>query len=256
MAGLRVLDDETRSAAAASDPLVAQLVSIRVPETPMLALGGAVAVRMRLGKHVEWCATGAPPDAADLLARLISDGAASEGTVPWAAAAALRQRLTPVEEHRWDFRWTDTAPEVPGPSAAQSPGWLRPSESGEVQRLLDEAFPTAAVQTGDAAVRRWAGVRSAADGTLLACAADVTSAADLGFISSICRSRDPSARGLGTAITAWITAEHVRDRGRAALWVDHPNVVARRVYDALGFHDEHRMVWVDVGPPAPTERSA
>ncbi|HVF20182.1 MAG TPA: GNAT family N-acetyltransferase [Mycobacteriales bacterium] len=244
-----VLDDAAARSVAARDPLTAQNLSIQAPGTEVFALRSAVAVHQRLGKEIDdWCVTGAPADAALLFRRLVSAGSHSSASLPWAAAEALQPELAFDEVERWDFRWTDAAPPL---RSSYDVAWLEPAEHAEVQSLLDAAFPTAALQTADQEVRRWAGLRDG-DGRLAACAADATTASTLGFIASIGCALDARGRGYGAAVTAWTTAALVAEHGRAGLWVYHSNLAARRVYDLLGYRDDHRMAWVSMTPPPAT----
>jgi len=243
----RELDDDEVTVVAARDPLTAQSVSLRVPETAVIALGTAVAVHQRLGQEIDdWCVTGPPADTEALFRALLARGTHESGSLPWAAVESLARDVAVDEVSRWDFRWTDEAPppvspKVPGPA----PAWLDPTERAEVQRLLDAAFPTAALQVADPEVRRWAGVRDA-EGALVACAADASTAPTLGFITSIGCAEKARGQGYGAAVTAFATAELVRERGRAGLWAYHSNRGAARVYDWLGYRDDHWMAWFTV----------
>ena len=242
---VEVLDEESAAAAAASDPLRTQNLALRVAGTDVLRLGSAVAVHQRLGEDIDdWCITGAAADAAELFRRLVAAGSHDSASLPWSAVETLQVEMAFDEVETWDFRWTDVAPRLRG---AADVSWLAPADDDEVQALLDSAFPNAALQTGAPEVRRWAGLRDA-DGRLVACAADATTGGTLGFISSITSSLDARGHGYGAAVTAWTTAALVAEHGRAGLWVHHPNLTARRVYDALGYRDDHRMAWVSVAP--------
>lgn len=238
---MEVLDDAAARGAGARDPLTAQNLSLRVPGTDVVALGSAVAIHQRLGMEIDdWCVTGTPADAALLFRRLVSEGSHDSASLPWAAVESLLPEMTLHDVERWDFRWTDA---VPPTRPAYDVAWLGPAEHVEVQSLLDAAFPTAALQTADREVRRWAGLRDAG-GRLVACAADATTAPTLGFIASIGCALDSRGQGYGAAVTAWTTAALVAEHGRAGLWVYHSNAAARRVYDLLGYRDDHRMAWV------------
>ena len=239
---VETLDDEAACAAGAEDPMTAQNLSLRAPGTDVLRLGSAVAIHQQLGKAVDdWCITGPPGDAAALFRRLVSPGGHRTGSLPWTAVESLPPELPVSDVERWDFRWTDVAPVRP----AYDVGWLDPGDDPEVQALLDAAFPTAALQTADREVRRWAGIRDA-DGRLVACAADATTAPTLGFIASIACALDARGRGYGAAVTAWATAAMVAEHGRAGLWVYHSNAAARRIYDRLGYRDDHQIAWISV----------
>ncbi|HVE64015.1 MAG TPA: GNAT family N-acetyltransferase [Mycobacteriales bacterium] len=232
---------------AARDPLATQNASLQVPATPAYVLGDALAVHQQIGTIDDWCITGSPADAERLFRALVAGAGIDSASLPWAAVESLCEQMTFTEVETWDFRWTDQAPRVRdgGPEVS----WLVPDDDAEVQALLDEAFPTAVLQIGHPVVRRWAGIRDP-NGALVACAADATTAAGLGFLSSITAAPAVRGTGVGAAVTAWATAALVAEHGRAGLWVNHPNLAARRVYDLLGFHDDHQMAWVDLGPAA------
>ena len=237
--GVRPLSAEELAAVEADDPLWAHGAAIAVGDVPGYLLSGALAVRHRIGRIDGWCISGDPADSAELFRALLDASTFDGASVPWASYPRLADDLGFAVVDRWDFRWTDVVPAVD----AEPGEWLA-GDDGEVQAFLDTAFPTAAVQTGDPAVRRWAALRDHG-GVLLACAADATHAPTLGFVSSIATAPDARGRGVGTRVTAWVTAELVREHGRAGLWVDHPNLAGRAVYDRCGYRDEHRMVWLE-----------
>jgi ribosomal protein S18 acetylase RimI-like enzyme len=218
-------------------------VSVRAPGTEVLGFRSAVAVHQHFGDDIhDWCISGDPADAAALFRELVAAGTHRSASLPWSAVESLGPGLDLADGDTRDFRGTNIAPAV---RSSYDVGWLDPAADTEVQDLLDSAFPTAAVQTGAVEVRRWAGLRDGA-GRLVACAADATTAPTLGFVSSIGCAVDARGRGYGAAVTAWATAALVAEHGRAGLWVYHSNTVARRVYDLLGYRDEHRMAWVAV----------
>lgn len=233
---------------AARDPLSTQNLSLQVPGTPAYVLGSALAVHQQVGTIDDWCITGAPGDAEALFRALITHHGIDSASLPWRGVEVLAAEMRFTEVETWDFRWTEAAPAVR--TGAPAVAWLDAAADVEVQALLDEAFPTAVLQTGHPVVRRWAGIRDG-NGALIACAADSTTARGLGFLSSIACAPAARGAGIGAAITAWASAQLVAEHGRAGLWVNHPNVAARRVYDALGFRDDHWMAWVDLRPATP-----
>ena len=237
--GVRAVAPDELAAIAVDDPLWAHGAAISVGPVPAYRLGGGLAVRHRIGRIDGWCVSGDPADSAELFRVLLATGTFDGASVPWASYPLLTDDLDFTVVDRWDFRWTDVVPAM----AAEPGEWL-PGDDGDVQSFLDVAFPTAAVQTGDPAVRRWAALRDDG-GRLLACAADASHAPTLGFVSSIATAPQARGRGVGTRLTAWVTAELVREHGRAGLWVDHPNLAGRAVYDRCGYRDEHRMVWLE-----------
>jgi hypothetical protein len=92
----------------------------------------------------------------------------------------------------WDFRWL---PEPPPHQRGEER--VEPVDDEiAVKELLAASSSRASVQPGDAAARRWVGVRDAA-GTLLACAADTSSATGVGHLSSIAVIPEARGQGLG-----------------------------------------------------------
>ncbi|MCW2616170.1 MAG: family N-acetyltransferase [Frankiales bacterium] len=135
----------------------------------------------------------------------------------------------------WDFRWLDAPPdEQPGEDA------VGPVADDAVADLLRRASPTASSLPGDAKVRRWVGVER--DGRLVACAADTSAVDRIGHLSSI--AVDPALRGqgLGAAVTAALTRTLFGEGCElVALGMYADNAAGRALYDALGFHDDHRF---------------
>ena len=137
----------------------------------------------------------------------------------------------------WDFRWLSEAPAVQSGEERVEPV----DDETAVKALLVLASPTASALPGDAAVRRWIGIRDPS-GALVACAADTSGTTGVGHLSSI--AVDPSSRGkgLGRAVTAALTRT-LLDEGNdlVTLGMYAHNSAGRALYDALGFADEHRF---------------
>jgi ribosomal protein S18 acetylase RimI-like enzyme len=145
-----------------------------------------------------------------------------------------------LEGTDWDFRWLDAPPSVQPGEELVGP---EPDEAA-VQELLAASSPTASAQPGDAAVRRWVGVRdlSPPDGRLIACAADTSGATGVGHLSSIAVHPDARGRGLGRAVTAALTRQLFEDgNDLVTLGMYASNSAGRALYDALGYADEHRF---------------
>ncbi|CAA9332324.1 MAG: hypothetical protein AVDCRST_MAG07-1833 [uncultured Frankineae bacterium] len=135
----------------------------------------------------------------------------------------------------WDFRWlAEPPPRQRGEERVQPV-----DDDLAVEGLLVASSSRASVQPGDPAVRRWIGVRDAS-GTLLACAADTSSATGVGHLSSIAVAPHARGRGLGKAVTAALARrlfEDGNDVVTLGMYADNPE--GRALYDALGFRDEH-----------------
>jgi GNAT superfamily N-acetyltransferase len=135
----------------------------------------------------------------------------------------------------WDFRYlTAPPPEQPGEDRVHAVNDL-----DGVRTLLERANPRASAWPGDHHVRGWVGV-TAADGTLLACAADTSTATGVGQLSAI--ATDPGARGqgLGRAVTAALARQRFSAGATlVTLGTYADNAAGKALYDALGFADDH-----------------
>lgn len=182
-------------------------------------------------------ALGEPAAVGELLTQLLPELPPRQRvTVPRGTPAHLPAWVG-MEGTDWDFRWLSE------PSAPQ-PGEDRVTaldDEAAVTALLTFASPTASALPGDAAVRRWFGIRDSA-GTLVACTADTSGATGVGHLSSI--AVDPAARGrgLGKAVTAALTRTLLAEgNDLVTLGMYATNTAGRALYDALGFADEHRF---------------
>jgi len=201
-----------------------------------------------LGRTVAWLAVdaesgnrylsalGAPPQVAELLTELLPELPPGQRlTVPHGTPAHLPAWVS-LDGNDWDFRWLDQPPPVqPGEDA------VRPIEDeGEIAALLEAANPTASARPGDPSVRRWFGIRQ--QSLLVTCAADTSTPAGIGHLSSIAVHPAARGHGLGRVVTAAVT-RRLFDEGcdLVTLGMYADNEHGRRLYDALGFHDDHRF---------------
>jgi len=180
-------------------------------------------------------ASGSPAAVGALLGELLPELPPQQPvTVPRGTAAHLPAWVG-LDGTDWDFRWLGAPPPVqPGEDTV-----VDVADDNAVRALLAASSSTASARPGDPQVRRWMGVRWTGD--LAACAADTSGATGVGHLSSI--AVHPAARraGLGRAVTAALTRRLFRegcDVVALAMYAD--NAVGRRLYDGLGFADEHR----------------
>lgn len=136
----------------------------------------------------------------------------------------------------WDLRWLGAPP----PQQRGEDAVEKLSGDAEIATLLTESSPTASALPGDAAVRRWVGIR---DGErLVACAADTSAATGVGHLSSIAVHPSARGRGLGAVVTAALTRQLFDDGcDIVTLGMYADNSYGRAMYDRLGFADTHRF---------------
>lgn len=112
------------------------------------------------------------------------------------------------------------------------PAWLE-GDTG-VEALLIEAAPASYAWPGRSGVRRWAAATG--DGReLLSVAADAWSAPEIGFLAGVATRPVARGKGLSRQVCAFVTAELIKQHGRAGLMVDGDNPVAIAVYHRLGY---------------------
>jgi GNAT superfamily N-acetyltransferase len=183
-------------------------------------------------------ALGPPRQVAALLAELLAELPPRQRvTLPRGTAAHLPAWVGLEGPVDWDFRW------LPAPPPAQKGEELVVPDVDDVavQALLDAASPRASALPGDAAVRCWWGIPDG-DAALLACAADTSATTGVGHLSSIATAPAARGRGLGKAVTGRLSRalfEQGCDVVTLGMYAD--NALGRRLYDSLGFRDEHRF---------------
>ena len=179
---------------------------------------------------------GEPPAVAALLTELLPELPPRQRvTVPRGTPACLPAWVG-LDGTDWDFRWLDAAPAVqPGEELVEPV-----DDDVAVKALLTASSPTASAHPGDAAVRRWVGIRDGDE--LIACAADTSGSSGVGHLSSIAVHPDWRGRGLAKAVTAALTRQLFADGcDLVTLGMYAVNTVGRAVYDSLGYRDEHRF---------------
>ena len=179
---------------------------------------------------------GDPPAVAALLAELLTELPPRQRvTVPRGTPRHLPAWVG-MDGTDWDFRWLDAPPPVQPGEELVGPE----EDETAVQSLLSASSPSASAQPGDAAVRRWVGIRDG--GALVACAADTSGSTGVGHLSSIAVHPDARGRGLGAAVTAALTRQLFEDgNDLVTLGMYAWNSAGRALYDALGYADDHRF---------------
>jgi GNAT superfamily N-acetyltransferase len=175
------------------------------------------------------------------VARLIESGREAMGQVRW--INVLRPAGV-VSGRAWDFRWTTMVPDhEAGHEVVPVAG------DGEIDALLDEAFPDSSVRPGHPLVIGWYGIR--AGGRLAAVAADrsgrppgSTARPTVGAIGGLAVHPDFRGRGLGKALSAALTTRFVTDYGLSTLGVYPENVAAQRMYESLGYRESLPLLGV------------
>jgi ribosomal protein S18 acetylase RimI-like enzyme len=215
---------------------------------PAWACDGAVAfLRGRGGRSL--AAVGTPAAAAALTAAVLPElraagTPAAAVTLPRGALSQLPAGLSVVYGDDWDWLCTADAPDVPPLRGdGWTTGWLDEHgalDEDEVRAFLQVASPTHSAEPGSSWVRRWAGIRDP-DGGLTATAAHCENVPGVPHLASIASHPDLRGRGLGAAITAWITRELLREAPVVTLGLYASNDVARRLYLRLGYAELHRF---------------
>jgi GNAT superfamily N-acetyltransferase len=112
------------------------------------------------------------------------------------------------------------------------PAWLD-GDAG-VEALLAEAAPASYAWPGRSGVRRWAAA-TGDGGELLSVAADAWSAPEIGFLAGVATHPVARGKGLSRQVCGFVTAELLKQHGRAGLMVDGDNPAAIAVYQRLGY---------------------
>ena len=202
-------------------------------------MGGGAVLWLGIDAHERLpylSALGAPAAVAELIAEVLPELPHRQRVTLPRGTARLLPAWVGVDGVDWDFRWTPV-PFAPQPGEDQVHVL---DDLAEVGPLLLAASPRASVQPDDDAAVRWVGVRQG--GRLVACAADTSSTAGVGHLSSIAVHPAAQGRGLGRAVTAALVRRLLAGGSDVVtLGTYADNDAGRTVYDRLGFRDEHRF---------------
>jgi GNAT superfamily N-acetyltransferase len=139
----------------------------------------------------------------------------------------------------WEWLWTSAdPPSQPGEADVQ---WLDDADTDDVRDLLTRWSPRHDAVPGHRGVLRWCGVRDE-DGRLVATAAHTEHRVGVPMLASIATRGDLRGRGLGAAVTAWLTRQLLAEGvGTVTLGMYSDNGVARRLYARLGYQCAHEF---------------
>ncbi len=186
---------------------------------------------------------GTPAAAARLVAEVADEARSALSLLRISVPRGTPAELSPVYRLEssvdWDFRWTRVAP--PPTAGERLVQWLvSPADERAVAALLEVASPRTSVRPRDPDVRRWAGIRGQG-GRLDACAADTSGVADVGHVSALATRSECRGRGLGTAVTGWLTRQLLAEFDLVTLGVYADNAAGLRLYDRLGYAADHHF---------------
>jgi ribosomal protein S18 acetylase RimI-like enzyme len=201
----------------------------------VLGPGVAWLTRSRRRAGAGWLTVVAGPESVPALVQAALDekGAGLAGlTIPADALPLLAVELRPPDYNLWEWFSTETPP--PLQRGEEAVAWGGPEDEPDIVALLDADSPRHSSRPGDFDVLRWCVVRE--NGQLVACAALTEHVPGVPHLASIVTRSDQRGRGLGRAVTAWITRQILRDGApRVTLGMYSDNDVARRVYLSLGY---------------------
>ncbi|MEJ7725935.1 MAG: GNAT family N-acetyltransferase [Actinomycetes bacterium] len=163
-------------------------------------------------------------------------------TVPAAALPHLAAGLRPTDYNLWDWFFTVTPP--PYQAGEDAVGWAEATDEPAIAALLDTDSPRHSARPGDPHVIRWCVIRGADDdrSSLLACAALTEHSPGVAHLAGIVTRADQRGRGLGRAVTAWITRQVLAGGAPlVTLGMYADNDAARRVYRDLGYVEAHQF---------------
>ena len=192
----------------------------------------------------------------DVLASCERDGS-SIGSVSLPRDADRALRPAYALEPRNDWEWFSTAGPPPAQAGEAQVAWLGLDDHDDVGRLLETWSPRHDAVPGRPGVLRWCGVRDDS-GRLVATAAHTEHRSGVPHLASVATAGDVRGRGLGGAVTAWLTRRLLEEgTGVVTLGMYSDNPVARRLYERLGFTCAHAFISGRLVPsirtPSPTQ---
>ncbi len=153
-------------------------------------------------------------------------------SVPVEAFPALQERLPVHSPSTWEWMWTRTAvPPLPGEELLVRVG---PEHKAELTAFLEAHNPRTFGQPFARPAQLWTGIRDGS-GALVAVGCSEANTAGVPHLAGITTAPEHRGRGLGSAVSAWLTREALGRAGVCTLGMYATNATARRVYRRLGY---------------------
>jgi ribosomal protein S18 acetylase RimI-like enzyme len=202
---------------------------------------GWVVPSRRVAGRGHLVALGDARGAAGLLLGVLAADGSDIGSVSMPRDADALLRPTYTLDPRNDWEWFATTASPPRQPGEEQVGWLDETDLDGVRELLAAWSPRHDVAPGEPGVLGWCGLR-AEDGRLVAVAAHTQRRPGVPHLASIATDGEHRGRGLGAAVTAWLTRRLLDDgHGMVTLGMYSDNDVARRLYERLGYTCFHRF---------------
>ncbi|HZE41749.1 MAG TPA: GNAT family N-acetyltransferase [Stackebrandtia sp.] len=232
-------------AASGGDPFVSCFAATSATG---IAADGAVAWHRRSTGRRLLLGYGQPAAAARLCEAAVAEFRPHRITVPAAVLGHLPDSIRPSGVGQWVWFHTRTAPPVTDAEGACR--WFRDADHEELEALIERAFPGASNRP-DAAVpgQRWFGATDD-DGRIVACGVASTGDGIGPMLGSICVHPGARRRGLGSAITSWVTRQLLQDgHPMVALGSYVGEDATHRLYRRLGYRDTVTLKSGSLEPP-------
>ena len=183
---------------------------------------------------------GDPSTTARLLPHAIDRFRPERCTMPARNFNHLEEPDRPIQKGHWVWFYTRSVPqEVPDFFGE----WLGHDAYPEVEKLLDEAFPTASMRPNDDAPdRRWFGSRDST-GNIVACGAASGQNGVGPMLNSIAVHPRARRSGIGSGLTAWVTRSLMEEGNKQVSLGAHLHETAtHRMYRRLGYHQAQELI--------------
>lgn len=213
-------------------------------EQPGLALGQAIALPRKTHTRRLGLLVMGPPDEAGRLVRALADQERHPAHLAHLAHVTVsRESLATVGSHLplghgndWEWMYAVQAPpRVPGEDRLTP---LDESDRTDIGALLADGNPRTDARPFERADQHWVGVRDGR-GQLVACGLRERNVAGYPLLTGITVLARERGRGLGLAVTAYLTRQAIGEAGVCTLGMYSDNAVARRVYHGLGYTGDH-----------------